>query len=338
MTIRPLAAIGAAGIAATLVLGLAACTQAAESSLPADHCVPIGHAGDASASFEVTGKIGESADVTLTTPVYAESLDVRVSGEGTGSPVTEHGVIAGNFTVVDARNGDELVDYGPLRLGGDGGGAPATVASIRQQLPGLADAAQCARAGERVTAIMPATAFFGEAAQAQLSDPSTPIIAVIDVTRVYLSSAAGPVLPPVDSIPAVVTAPSGQPGVTMPQQAPPGELRSALRVSGYGSEVRDGDELVLHVSIFSWESGQQLASTWNPANSVLQTTASAAPAADGLFGATSALVGETVGSQVIVVVPAAQAAELPGPVNPLVIGNDTIVLVIDILDAHTPGA
>src|SRR5690606_24237105 len=108
--------------------------------------------------------------------------------------------------------------------------APASLESVKSTLPGLASALMCAQAGERVVAAMPARVLFGDQAAGALGDPSATIVAVADVQRVYASSASGVVLPPVDGIPAVVAAPSGRPGVTMPQQSPPDEQRSALRV------------------------------------------------------------------------------------------------------------
>lgn len=338
MRARRRAAAIAVTIAVALTPILTGCTQLAESALPSDDCTPSAAPGAASDAVVTSGAFGWVADPSFPTPLRADTLQVSRSGAGTGDPVTTHGVLSGFLQVLDAGTGGEYVAYAPIRSGDDSDGAPITVTSLRSHLPGLADAVQCARAGERVTAVLPATELLGAPAASQLADPSATMIAIVDVTRVYPSSASGVVLPPEDGIPAVVAAPSGQPGVTMPQQLPPTTQLSSLRISGLAEPVVAGEIVTLHASIFSWETGEQLGSSWDPSNSVLQLPALDGPTADGLFGATSALVGQPVGSQVIVIVPPEQAHTFEGPIARFASGNNTLVLVIDILAAEPAGA
>lgn len=343
MTARPRTVFGAVVLAAALAAGLVGCSQTAESALAPTDCAPVASPGDASNAVATTGAFGWVADSTFPTPLRADRLEVTLSGDGTGDPVTPHGVLTGHVEVRLGETGEVFVPYtvlAPSSLEGASAadGAPVTATQLREVLPGLADALQCARAGDRVVAVMPATTLLGAAAAAQLPDPAVSLVAVTDVTRVFPSSAQGVVLPPVDGIPSVVTAPSGQPGVTMPQQLPPTEQRSAVRVQGYGPVVAAGDVLTLHGSAFAWESGAELSSSWDASERVQQVVASPGPAADGLFGATSALIGERVGSQVIVVVPAEQAGAFAGPGKAVDAEDHTIVLVLDLLAADPAGA
>ncbi|GGA56376.1 hypothetical protein GCM10011490_02810 [Pseudoclavibacter endophyticus] len=330
-------AAGAIALATALVAGLTACTQLAESSVSPSDCTPIAPTGGVSSAVATTGAFGGDADATFATPLRAASLDVAISGSGDGAPITQHGVFTASMRLFDATTGEALGGYAPLRTDRDGDVAPATLESVTATLPGLAAALECAQAGERVVAVMPATDLFGERGASGLDDPSATIVAVTDVQRVYASSASGVVLPPTDGMPAVVAAPSGRPGVTMPQQPAPSEQRSALRVRGFGDDIAAGDQLTLHVSVFSWTSKTELGSSWDPSNSVLQLVAEPEPSDDGLFGATSALIAQPVGSQVIVVVPPEQAGDFAGPVR-INEGQGAIVLVIDVLAADPENA
>lgn len=333
----------AIALAAALVASLAACAQSSESTVSSGDCVAVAGPGDASNAVTASGAFGVAADTAFAAPLRAERLEVTANGAGSGDPVTAHGVLTGHVEVRSGSTGEVVVPYSvfaPSRLDGAAAadGAPVTVTQVRDQLPGLADALQCARAGQRITAVMPATTLLGPGSSAQLPDPTASLVAVVDVTRVFPSSAQGVVLPPVDGVPAVVTAPSGQPGVTMPQQLPPTEQRSALRVQGHGPVVEAGQVLTLHGSAFAWETGAELSSTWDASHEVPQLAAVPGPAPDGLYGATSALIGERVGSQVIVIVPAEQAGTLAGPGKAVDADDHTVVLVIDILAADPPGA
>lgn len=330
----------ALALAATMVAGLAACTQTAESGTPADDCVAPATGGDAANLVSSTGAFGVAADATFPAPLRSASLEVVVEGSGIGAPITEHGVFTASLQLFDASTGEALGPYTGLRAGADGAPAPVTLEAVASQLPGIADSLRCAQEGERIVAVMPTNDLVGGDEASGLAAQASSVVAIADVQRVYPSSAAGTVLGPQDGFPSVVAAPSGQPGVTMPQQPPPAQQASTLRVQGYGPRVEDGDALTIHASVFSWDSGAEVASSWDESNSVLQVAAvGSGPADDGLFGATSALTGVEVGSQVIVIVPAEQAAQFRGPVapSPGAGGSGALVLVVDILAADAPG-
>ncbi|MGO2112523.1 MAG: hypothetical protein ACTH31_13015, partial [Pseudoclavibacter sp.] len=304
--------VGAAALAATLVVSLAACTQTAESGIAADDCVPVIASGGPTDSIATTGGFGSAADATFAAPLSVASPSVTVGGSGTGAPVTEHGIVSASLRLFDASTGEAIDDYLPLRADESGATAPVPVEAVAAGMPGLADALQCARAGDRVVAAMPATDLFGEESALLLPMTAETIVAVTDVLHVFPSSASGVVLPPENGIPAVVASPSGQPGVTMPAQAAPDQQQSALRIRGFGDDIAAGDRLTVHVAAFSWTTGAQLGPGWGDAGSVLKVAATDGPSDDGLSGATSALIGQPNGSQVIVVIPESQATQYPG--------------------------
>ena len=159
------------------------------------------------------------------------------------------------------------------------------------------------------------------------------VLAVVDLLRVYPSGASGTALPPREGMPAVVNAPDGHPGITVPERDPPARMGSAETVRGYGPPVQSGDRLTLHVSVHAWSDGDLLGSTRAAGGGVLQTSATGDGWNDRLYGATPELAARRVGSQIVVIVPAEQAAAAPGPVRGSRLDGQTLVLVVDLLAA-----
>lgn len=325
---------GAVAVLAVSLLGvgLSACSTIPESDVKVTTCEAPAGPGGASDAITTSGAFGEVVEAEMPSPLRADALQVSRDGEGHGAAVTEHGVLEASLAIFDADDGAELEAYAPL--GGGTESVPLTMTSIAASAPGLAEALRCGREGERLVAVMPGTEYFGDQVAAQIGAAERTIVAVVDVTRVFPSSAWGTVLPPADGFPAVVTAPDGRPGITMPSQDPPTELRSSLRVVGNGDVVETGDEVTMHVSVFSWQAGGEgtyLGSTWDESNTVLQLVTRTTGEDDGLYGATPELVGERVGSQLVIIVPAEQAERLQGPVSSFRTSNQAVVLVVDLL-------
>lgn len=325
----------AAALALASAAALAGCSQSPASAMDPASCEPAGVPGAASEAVQLSGVFGRSISASVDGLVAADRLELSRLGAGAGPVATDVGVIEGRFTIVALDDGATIIEDLPFAAADDGTARPLTVSSIGAQLPGAGAALRCAQAGDRIVAAMPAVDLFGaEQTRAAGIDPGRTVAFAADITRVFPSSAAGRILPPVDGIPAVVAAPDGRPGATMPQSPPPTELRSALRVQGYGDPIAVGDELTLHVSIFDWTSGAELVSTWGPGSNVMQVPAGQS---DHLFGVTEQLIGEPEGSQLIAVVPTEVALSQPGPLAPSLITGRTLVLVVDVLAADPVG-
>ncbi|MFC7406794.1 FKBP-type peptidyl-prolyl cis-trans isomerase [Georgenia alba] len=120
-----------------------------------------------------------------------------------------------------------------------------------------------------------------------------------------------------DGLPAVTLADDGTPQIEVPDSRPPSELTVAPLIRGDGPQVRPGQEVTLQYTGVEWESGEPYDSTWEggqvPQTIVLDET---------FEGLRDGLVDQTVGSQVLLVIPPALAH-----------GTDTLVLVVDILAA-----
>lgn len=331
MTHTRIRLLGAAVTAATVAVALTGCVSWPESELDAEACELPGIEGGASASISADGAFGELTGASIAHPLAVTGLETTRDGVGTGDPVTPSGVVRANFELLDATSGEVLVAYSPTVANESGAATPTSVATIANTFPGLAEAIECSQTGERVIAVMPASVLFGEAITSVGIDPTMSVVAIADVLDVYPSSAGGRIAAPEDGIPAVVTAPNGTPGVTMPAQDPPLAPKRHVRIQGYGAPVAEGQLVTMQLSAFDWTTGEQVASTWTPGNNVLQLTT--APT-DGLFGLSGEIVGTQVGSQLVVVLPPERLASQPGPLNPSATQGRTLVFVIDILAAE----
>lgn len=282
-------------------------------------------AATAVASLALAGcsQIPSSDNTTACEPTTA--FAVERSGGGSGPVVTDDGVAVLTVTLVDAA-GEVIVENEPVSPGQDGKPSPIRVAALQ---PGIIDLTRCATTGETVSAAVTNTQLFGEEYVAQTGLPADDEQHLtVTVNKVYHSAASGRIAPQLSGIPAVVNSPGGGVGVTMPKEAAPTELRKALTIEGFGAPIADGDLVVTHLSTFTWSDGTAHYSSWDEPGAVPYV---AATALDNFYGAAAQLVGVPIGSQVVVVVPATQIQQQPGPFGPMFGNGDAVVFVFDVL-------
>jgi hypothetical protein len=283
---------------ALLVAGLAGCAAA-----PGDgaDCAPSTDVPSL-ASVDVSGDVGTRPDVEMRTPFHIDDTTVRLDVAGDGPAVSQAGQIALiDLTVYSGRTGEPIAanNYD------DPGNAQAST-QIAQLFPGLTDAFECVREGSRITVgLSPEGVGEQSAAQYGLgADQSA--VAVIDVEKVYLARADGAdQFVESHGLPTVVRAPDGRPGIVVPDATAPDELVVQTLKRGDGAELTAADSGRVHYTEVGWDSRSVAGTSWDgvPVSTL-----------DGTLPAevVDALVGETVGSQLLVVVPgdAEQQAEV----------------------------
>ena len=144
------------------------------------------------------------------------------------------------------------------------------------------------------------------------------------MNRVYLAAANGaPQAGDRPGMPTVVLAPDGRPGVVIPDAAPPDELVVQVLKKGDGETVTGDAPVRIHYTGLTWADRTVFDSSWERGESTSMELASVVP------GFAEALKGQTVGSQVLAVIPPdlAYGDAGQGPVP----GGATLVFVIDIL-------
>ena len=121
----------------------------------------------------------------------------------------------------------------------------------------------------------------------------------------------------------------GKPTVTVPSTAAPPALVVQPLIQGTGPAVTAGQTVVLHYVALNWRDGKQFDSSWDRGQSA------SFPIGTGkvLPGWDEGLVGQAVGSQVLLVVPPDKGYGSAGEPDAGITGTDTLVFVVDILDA-----
>ena len=157
------------------------------------------------------------------------------------------------------------------------------------------------------------------------------VLLVVDVKEVRhpLARATGTPVTPAAGLPTVALDAGGKPTVTVPSTAAPPRSSSSRSSRGPGPPSPPGRRSSLHYVALNWRDGKQFDSSWDRGQSA------SFPIGTGkvLPGWDEGLVGQAVGSQVLLVVPPDKGYGSAGEPEAGITGTDTLVFVVDILDA-----
>jgi len=285
---------------------------------------PVGAATDASA---VTVSTDTSAKPTLkfATPYSVKKTADTVVAEGTGDALTQGQTITFDYVLVDGRTGKEIqTSYGrsPASLVLD------STKTAKQLVTGLT--------GQKIGSRVLVTIAPKDGLAKKLNSPKVKkndtLLFVIDVksVRTPLAKATGEAVAPVAGLPSVTLAADGKPTITIPGAVPaPTSLVVQPLIKGTGPVVQAGQTISVHYTGVIYDGGKQFDSSWDrgqPADFVIGK-GSVIPGWD------EGLVGQTVGSQVLLVVPPDKGYGSAGQSSAGIKGTDTLVFVVDILDA-----
>lgn len=282
---------------------------------------PQATAGQSSDVVTVKGDFGEKPRVDFPTPLVPGETQCTEVIAGEGDRVQEGQQALIGLAVYNGTTGQEL------ETAGFGEEEPIAITYAEGGLPGLNKALSCAQVGSRVVAVVPAEDAFGEQGNPSIGiEPDDSIVFVIDVEKAFLARANGSVRLTRDEFPAVVLAPDGRPGITVPKSTPPEETEVEVLKQGVGATVEDGDSVVVHYTGVLWDDNSVFDSSWEqgrPATFVVGEGGNVIP------GMSDALVGQTVGSQIGVIVPPSEGYGDEG--NAQIPGGSTLFFVVDIL-------
>ncbi|GEN79081.1 hypothetical protein N867_16640 [Actinotalea fermentans ATCC 43279 = JCM 9966 = DSM 3133] len=254
----------------------------------------------------VAGEFGVAPEVTFEQPLVVTEPSVQVIREGTGPKVEEGQPILLDFYAVSGADGSVINEtYSgeprPYLLS-----AEALGVDIYQALDGQ-------RVGSRILHLVPPDGSSG-----------APTVAVFDILP---TRASGEEQPPRDGLPVVDLDERGKPSVTMPEgAAPPTDLVVQPLIRGTGPQVAAGQVITVQYVGVKWTDGAVFDSTWEEGK-----LPASFPIGVGsvMQGWDAGLVEQTIGSQVLLVVPPDLAWR--GTDNEL--AEETLVFVVDILAA-----
>jgi peptidylprolyl isomerase len=278
--------------------------------------------GDASRAVKAEGDHGSQPTVTFPTPLVTKQGQVSEVIRGDGEVLSRGEIADSHLSLYLGESGQllEASDYQEMLL-------RRTVGQDDR----LGSALQCAAVGSRVVYATTAEAVFGpDNPQVPLENDAT-VVAVFDVERAFKGRADGAPQLGQNGMPAVVLAPNGRPGISVPAEPAPKDLRIAVLKQGNGPEVAEGDEVVLHYTGLTWDDENVFDSTWENGVPATITAVSSSDDPTGVVpGLAEALIGENVGSQVLVAIPP-DLGYPEGQAPATVPEGSTMVFVFDVL-------
>jgi peptidylprolyl isomerase len=305
-------------IALGLVAGLSACTApdekpAGEKAASAGPSDCLATSGDASEAVSVTGEFGASPVVDFKFPLEVKKTERTVLVKGDGDVVASGDTISTGFAMYNATTGKEISNSIAE------GQAAELVVSTQSILKGLVSTLQCSTVGSRVVSVIPPAEMWGDQGYSNLGVKGTDsVVMVADVVSIV------PPLKPAewtDNVPQVQL--GDAPVVTLPEGEAPADLRLAVLKKGDGPVVKANDQVTLDYQGISWQTRQVFDQSYGGQPITL--------AANGFVkGFTAALVGQKVGSTLLVTIPAEFAYGTDPAAHQL--GGQDLVFLIQIRD------
>jgi FKBP-type peptidyl-prolyl cis-trans isomerase len=273
-----------------------------------------------------TGSFGAAPKVTIPAQKAAGALYTKTLIQGTGAPLTTSESLLGNFVLYDWTGTTHKM------LGSTfSAGTPTLFAG--PLLPGLEKALIGQKTGSRVLAVIPPKDGFGAQGNSQIGvGGKDTLVFVIDMIQEFnnKSGVTGSQTSNGGSgLPTVTATPGKAPTVAIPSTAPPKTLQVKNLIKGAGSTVTKGQYLVVQYTGVNWRTKKAFDSSWTRG----QPFSTPIGVGQVIKGWDSGLVGQTVGSRVLLVIPPALGYGKTGSSQAGIKGTDTLVFVVDILAA-----
>lgn len=307
-------------LAGVVVFSMTACSGGTDEASSAG--CGAAASGANSDKVEVSGEAGSKPTVEFPAPLRPSKTERTVITDGKGEVAVDGSSVTVDIFGYNGTSGDPIEEL-------TSEGAAVTLGD--QLIPGLVSAIKCSGAGARIAAVIPPKDAFGETGSEQIGLNGTDsLVLMIDVVEVaekveVLDRADGKDQPAPAGFATVTLADDGAPTITIPDAPAPTELQIAALKVGDGPEVKEGDTVTVHYTGVVWSTGEVFDSSWARGEPAPFPTTGVIP------GFSKALVGQTVGSQVIAQIPPAEGYGEQVPPGAGFAPTDTLVFVLDIL-------
>ena len=286
-------------------------------------------ASDTYKSVTVTGTFNKAPTVTIPKETGSGPLLTKTVIQGTGAKLTSSGGLIGNYVAYD-WSGKTSKQLGSSYSQG----TPSLF--VGSLLPGLETALVGQKLGSRVLAVIPPKDAFGSTGNSTEGiGANDTLVFVIDMISTFgTSSVPGTQATNGGGSLPTVTAPAANstagPTIKIPAKTTaPKALQVKTLIKGKGAVVKKGQDLAVQYTGVIWRTGAVFDSSW--ARSTPLTTV----IGEGqvIKGWDTGLVGQTVGSRVLLVIPPADGYGSSGASQAGIKGTDTLVFVVDVLAA-----
>jgi len=278
-----------------------------------------------------TGAFDKTPKVTIPKAAPGNSLTVRTLIQGSGTTLTKSEALAANLVLYCGQGKSSSLKANTFTS------SPTVIGGT--MLPGLESALIGKKVGSRILAVIPPSQGYGTSGNSQLGiTGSTTLVFVIDVLKSYADTAGATgsqVSNGGGTLPTVSAKSGSAPTLTFPSSGPPSTLVTKTLVKGKGAKVAKGDYVIAQYAGFIWRTKKVFGSSWS-SGSPFGFTIGASPE-QVIPGWDKGLVGQTVGSRVMLSIPPAQGYGSAGASQAGIKGNDTLVFVVDIIDALKQG-
>jgi hypothetical protein len=319
--IRPLAALSVAAMSAILLAGCAGsaepdATSTPSSSAAASDCGLDPQPGADSDAITVSGTAPE---LTAEVPADLEFAELQrtIAESADGEDLAVGELVSGQYLIIDPATSEVLLD------------SATTTPDDSGLVPIIVDGSGIFGSSVLCTPLGSSTAF--TIPGSMLGEGAANAVVVAQSIDQLPTVATGAEQDPVEGMPEVELDDDGAPTITVPDEEPPTEVQIADLKLGEGATVGSGDTVFVQYLGVKWSDGTEFDSSWSrgtPAQ--FQTTGVVA-------GFQQALEGQTVGSQVLVVIPPA-AGYGEGEINDQDLKGETLVFVVDILGVQRAAA
>ena len=314
-------AILATATALVLSLSLAACSGSGSSDDPSADASASANAAVAAdkaalAKVKVEGEAGKEPTVTLpSTPFNVTTFVAHLVEDGDGDELTDGQIMSIHMLMLSGTDGSSMGSTydtdNPQRIKV----GQTSITELDEELKG-------AHVGARVLVALSSGENNTQVYAMEVVDAVDGIAPEDLPTR-----AEGAPVAPVEGLPAVTLGEDGAPSITPTGGEAPASLVAQPLITGTGKAVEEGDFVTVKYTGWLWD-GTQFDSAWEKGEPFeFQTGAGAV-----ISGWDTGVQGQTVGSQVLLVVPPAEGygdretGSIPA--------GSTLIFVVDILDAR----
>jgi FKBP-type peptidyl-prolyl cis-trans isomerase len=184
------------------------------------------------------------------------------------------------------------------------------------------------KVGSRVQLVIPPELGYGAQGQGEDIKPNATLVFVVDVvkaTQIPASAKGTEVAQENIDLPKVGTKTDGKaPSVTVPKSDPPKKLVSNYILEAKGDVIKESDSVVVNYVGLLWKGGKKFDSTYETGKTQTFPLAQIT-----LKGLKNGLIGKTVGSRVLLVIPPDQA--FGDKAQQTIPAKSTLVFAVDIL-------
>jgi FKBP-type peptidyl-prolyl cis-trans isomerase len=305
----------------------ASSTASSSASSSSSASASASSTADTYTSVTATGAFGKAPTVTIPNLTANGPLYTKTLIEGTGAKLTTSQSLLGDFVLYDWSGkthkliGSTYSDNLPTLFTGT-------------LLPGLETALEGQKVGSRVLAVIPPKDAFGTAGNSEIGvGANDTVVFVVDMIKSFDNTAGVSGAQTSDgggALPTVKAGAAGKgPTITIPNAAAPKTLQVKTLIKGTGAVVKKGNYLVVQYTGVNWRTKKVFDSSWSRS----EPWATEIGEGDVIKGWDTGLVGQTVGSRVLLVIPPADGYGKSGSSSAGIKGTDDLVFAIDIIAA-----